>query len=191
MIASLQGLVQQIGKDFVVLQVGGFGLRVFVPRLVLSQAQNDPALFLYTYFAVRENEFSLYGFSSSEELRLFELLLTVNKVGPKLALSILSTLSPELIRSAVIQEEAVIFQRVPGIGKKSAEAIIFALRGKLDQANGSSLGLVSDLDSDVIELLTTLGFSVVEAQTAVQKVGREITDIDQRVAEALKHLDKG
>lgn len=191
MIASLSGTIQTIGADHLVVRVGGVGVRVFVPRTVLEDTGGPGrAVFLHTHLQVRENDLTLYGFETEEDLRLFELLIGINKVGPKLALAILSTLSPELLRSAVAQEEAVILQRVPGIGKKSAEAILFGLRGKLDAGDGRAVGLVSDVDADVIDILTGLGFSIVEAQAAVQKLPRDVKELDARVALALQQLDQ-
>jgi Holliday junction DNA helicase RuvA len=191
MIATLSGTLQKTAPDHLIVQTGGVGLRVFVPRTMLENAgAPGRALFLHTHLLVRENDLTLYGFESEDDLRLFELLISISKVGPKLALAILSTLSPELLRSAVIQEEAIVLQRVPGIGKKSAEMIIFALRGKLDAPDSRTVGLVSDVDSDVIDFLTTLGFSIVEAQTAVQKLPRDVRDLDARVALALQQLDQ-
>ncbi len=188
MIASLTGSVQKVTNDHLIVQIGGIGLKVFAPKNVLENAGSQVSL--HTYLAVRENDLTLFGFDTEDDLRLFNTLLGVQKVGPKLALAILSTLSPELIRSAVIQEEAVILQRVPGIGAKSAERILFALKGKLDYAESSPTGLVSDVDADVIDVLTSLGFSIVESQAALQKVPREISDINERVAQALQSLDQ-
>lgn len=189
MITSIQGPVLAIATQSVTLNIGGLGIRVLATTAALAQAEVGRILFLHTHFVVRETELTLYGFESQEELRLFELLLGVNKVGPKMALSILSTLSPELIRSAVAQEEAIIFQRVPGIGKKSAEQLILSLRGKLKGDDSSSLGFISDVDGDVIELLTGLGFSIVEAQAALQKLPRTVTNVDERLTLALQQLD--
>ena len=192
MIASITGSIQLIEKDALVIAVGGVGLRVRVPQGVLENSGGvGHAIFLHTHLAVRETDLSLFGFETEDDLRVFHLLLGVNGIGPKVALAILSTLSPELLRSAVIQDEAVILQRVPGIGKKSAEKIIFALRGKLDSIDASSAGLISDIDTDVIEVLTSLGFSIVEAQSALQKVPRDVKDINERVAVALRQLDQG
>ena len=189
MIVTLTGLVQDVNDNSLVVLVGGVGLRVFAPKNVLENASGT--ISLHTHLSVRETSLSLFGFKTVDDLRLFETLIGVQKVGPKLALAILSTLSPELIRSAVVQEEAVILQRVPGIGKKSAQNILFALKGKLDYSDAdTSTGLVSDVDADVIEVLTSLGFSILEAQAAVQKVGRDVKDVNERVAQALQHLDQ-
>jgi holliday junction DNA helicase RuvA len=191
MIASLHGTVQRIGKDNLVIGIGGVGLRVFVPRTVLEDVGGvGRSISLHTHLIVREQDLSLYGFESEDDLGLFELLLGVNGVGPKVALAILSTLSPEMLKSAIMQEETVILQRVPGIGKKTAERIMFQLRDKLDfTAVSTTMPFVSDIDSDVIDILTGLGFSIVEAQSALQKLPREVKTMDERVQMALQQLD--
>ena len=127
------------------------------------------------HLIVRETELTLYGFNSEEDLQLFEVLLGVNGVGPKVALAILGTLSPELLKSAIMREDTAVLQRVPGIGKKTAERIMFQLRDKLDLTMISTgRTLVSDVDADVIDVLTGLGFSIVEAQSALQHIPREV-----------------
>ncbi len=191
MIASLSGTVQKIETGSLVVAVGGIGLRVFVPRTVLEDVGGvGRAIRLHTHLLLRENEVALYGFDNEDDLRLFETLLTISGIGPKLALAILSTLTPELLRSAVLHEEAIILQRVPGIGKKSSERILFALRDKFDFGAGTPAVLVSDVDADVIEALTGLGFSIIEAQTALQKVPRTVKDMNDRLAQALQYLDQ-
>ncbi len=191
MIASLSGTVQRIGKDNLIVAVGGVGVRVFVPKTVLEDVGGvGRTIFLHTHFIVREQELALYGFETEDDLGLFELVLGVNGVGPKVGLAILSTLSPEMLKSAIMQEEPVILQRVPGIGKKTAERIMFQLRDKLDfTAVSTTIPLVSDIDADVIDFLTGLGFSIVEAQSALQKLPREAKTVDERVQLALQHLD--
>lgn len=191
MIASLHGIVNHIGDDHLVIAVAGVGLRVFVPRNVLEDVGGvGRNISLHTHLIVRETELTLYGFEGEEDLSMFELLLGVNGVGPKVALAILSTLSPELFRNAVVREEAAVLQRVPGIGKKTAERILFQLRDRLQAVSSGPIPLVSDVDADVIELLTNLGFSIVEAQTALQNVPRDVVDVDERLQRALQHLDQ-
>ena len=193
MIASLEGKVLSIRRDSIVVGVGGVGLHVFVPRNVLEQLPGTGrTIFLYTRLIVRETELALYGFDTEDDLLLFDTLLGVNGVGPKVALSILGTLSPELLRGAVMREETAVLQRVPGIGKKTAERVMFQLRDKLDlTAEAAAAPLVSDVDADVIDILTSLGFSIVEAQSALQHIPREVSDIDDRVQAALQYLDQG
>ena len=192
MIASLSGTVQKIETNSLVIHVGGVGVRVFVPRTVLEDVGGiGRRLTLHTHLLVREDNLSLFGFENEEDLQLFEVLLDVNGVGPKVALSILGTLSPELLKSAIMREETAVLQRVPGIGKKTAERIMFHLRDKLDLGTPSmALPLVSDVDADVIDILTSLGFSIVEAQAALQHVPREVAAIDERVQAALQYLDQ-
>lgn len=192
MIATLEGKIAAVTNHALIVTVGGVGLRVFVPRSMLENVGGiGRTIHLHTHLIVRETELTLYGFESEDDLHLFEVLITVNGVGPKLAQTILSTLSPELIRSAIMREEASVLQRVPGIGKKTAERILFSLRDKIDLRQATATPLVSDVDADVIEVLTTLGFSIVEAQSAVQRVPRDVKAVDERVALALQYLDQG
>jgi Holliday junction DNA helicase RuvA len=192
MIASLSGPIQFIGSDSLVVNVGGVGIRVSVPRTVLEDVGGvGRKIFLHTHLIVREQELSLYGFETAEDLQLFEVLLTVNGVGPKVALAILSTLSPELLKSAIMREETAVLQRVPGIGKKTAERIMFQLRDKLDLTGAeTAVPMVTDIDADVIDFLTGLGFSIVEAQTALQNIPREAKTVDERVQYALQYMDQ-
>lgn len=191
MIASLSGTVQKIEANSLIIQVSGIGVRVNVPRTVLEDVgEIGRRIVLHTYLQVREDALSLYGFETEEDLQLFEVLLGVNGVGPRLALAILGTLSPELLKSAVMREEAAVLQRVPGVGKKTAERIMFYLRDKLKlDTAATAIPLVSDVDADVIDILTGLGFSIIEAQSALQHVPREISTIDERVGAALRYLD--
>jgi len=192
MIASISGVVNGIGDDHLIVNVGGVGVRVFVPDPVLENVGGaGRRISLHTHLVVRETELTLYGFAGEEDRSLFELLLSVSGVGPKVGLSLLSTLSPELFRGAIMREESAVLQRVPGIGKKTAERILFQLRDKLDfTADAAAAPLVDDVDADVIELLTGLGFSIVEAQTALQNIPREATGVDERTQLALQYLDE-
>lgn len=190
MIASLQGTVLKRGEDNIVVGVGGVGVRLFVPRTVLEDTAVGRHINLHTHLIVRETELTLYGFKHEDELNLFEIMLGVKGVGPKVGLAIVSTLSPELLKSAIMREETAVLQRVPGIGKKTAERIMFDLRNKLDFSLDSTTAvpLVADSDAEVIEFLTALGFSIVESQSALQKIPRDIEGVDERVQYALQFL---
>ena len=192
MIASLSGTIQKIEASSLVVAVGGVGVRVFVPRTVLENVGGvGRAIGLYTHLQVREGDLSLFGFENEDDLELFTVLLGVQGVGPKVALAILGALSPELLKSAIMREETAVLQRVPGIGKKTAERIMFQLRDKLDLGGAATaMPLVSDVDADVIDILTSLGFSIIEAQSALQHVPREVQAIDARVQGALQYLDQ-
>jgi Holliday junction DNA helicase RuvA len=190
MIASLQGPILKRSEDYVVVGVGGVGVRVFVPRTVLEDTAVGEQVYLHTHLIVRETELTLYGFKHEDELQIFEIMLGVKGVGPKVGVAIVSTLSPELLKSAIMREETAVLQRVPGIGKKTAERIMFDLRNKLDFSLDSptAVSLVTDNDAEVIEFLTALGFSIVESQAALQKIPRDVKAVDERVQVALQLL---
>lgn len=189
MIARLSGTVWNVGKGYVVLNAGGIGFQVNVPSGVLSRLGGvGQPVELFTHLHVREGELALYGFLMEEELALFRLLLSVSGVGPKAALAVLSTLSPDALRQAVTHEETNILTRVPGIGPKTAKAIIFHLKDKLIPT-GAAAPLLSDADIEVITALTGLGFSLVEAQAALQSLPKdEDLPIEERVRRALAYF---
>jgi Holliday junction DNA helicase RuvA len=190
MIARLSGTVWSIGQDHVTIRVGGVGLQVHVPANVLAQLDGtgQPVDF-FTHLHVRENDLTLYGFLTEDELALFRLLLSVSGVGPKVALAMLGTVSPEALRQAVVQEEPALLSRVPGIGPKTAKAIIFHLKDKIIPSGAAAVSLLSDADAEVIAALTALGFSLVEAQTALQSLPRdEDLPVEERVRQALAYF---
>jgi len=144
---------------------------------------------LFTHLHVRENELALYGFLTEDELTLFKVLLSISGVGPKVALALLGTVSPEALRQAVVQEEPGLLSRVPGIGPKTARAIIFHLKDKLIPIGAEATPLLSDADAEVIAALTGLGFSLVEAQAALQSLPpNEDLPIEERVRQALAYF---
>ncbi|MBX3051164.1 MAG: Holliday junction branch migration protein RuvA [Caldilineaceae bacterium] len=191
MIRQVRGAVTAIGKSFLVIDVGsaagGVGLRVFVPEPTLARFRLESSVTLHTYLQVRESDLSLYGFENTEELAVFELLLGVSGVGPKVALAILSTLPPDTLRLAVANKQPAIVARAPGVGKRTAEKIVLELQGKLAGTSDDLSGLVSamDADSEVIEALTALGYSVVQAQRAVQQIPADVTGVEDRLRIAL------
>src|SRR5215510_11362144 len=118
MIASIEGKVTAKGKDYVVIMTGGIGYKVFTPFQTLERVDSAGETFLHTVLIVREDSLTLFGFATTAERDVFEILLTVNGIGPRLALAILSNMSLDSLRNAVIAERADILTRVPGIGKK-------------------------------------------------------------------------
>jgi Holliday junction DNA helicase RuvA len=190
-IASLRGLVATTGKDWIVLLVGGVGFQVFVPQTVLSDlARPGQEATLHTHLHVRENELTLYGCSSEEELALFRLLLGVSGIGPKVALSMLSSLPPDRLQAAIAQEDEATLARVPGIGPKTAKKLVFDLKDKVQAELGrvEAPAVLSEADADLIAALTSLGYSVVEAQEAVRALPKESLPLEERVRLALAYF---
>jgi Holliday junction DNA helicase RuvA len=190
MIASISGRVQEVYPDSLVVDVGGVGLQVYAPAPLRDRLQAGESVFLHTYLVVREDALTLYGFESRESRELFSLLLGVNGVGPRMALSVLSTLSPDAIRRAVFHEQAEVFQRVPGVGKQTAQKILLYLEHRLPgEAGLAPVSAISAVDTEVIAALTGLGYSVVEAQTALQSIPRDTPqDVEARLRLALQYF---
>lgn len=186
MIGRLVGQVVARGKDHVIVDVGGVGFKVFVPADVLLESRTIQLLTLYTHLQVRENELSLYGFTTEEALEMFNLLLTVPGVGPRAALTISSAMPPDALRLAIGQEQPGLLARVPGVGKKTAEKIVVTLKDRVGTTTPTEeLLALTVADAEVIDALTALGYSIVEAQRAVQGIPRELTGIEDRLRYAL------
>ena len=134
MIASVEGKVGAISADSLVIEVGGLGYRVFAPPSVLASAASGGTLKLHTYHLIREDQQALYGFRTSEELGFFNLLLTVNGVGPKVALAIVGSRPTADLQLAIMTGDQAVLVSIPGIGKKLAERIIFELKEKVAAA---------------------------------------------------------
>lgn len=190
MIARLSGTVWHIGEDYLVVRTDGLGFQVRVPATVLAKLSTaGQPVELFTYLHIRENELTLFGFLTEEELALFKLLLTVSGVGPKVALTLLNTVSPDTLRQAVLKDEPALLSRVPGIGPKTARAIIFHLKDKILSTGAEALPLPTEADAEVIAALTGLGFSLIEAQRALQSLPRdESLPIEERIRLALAYL---
>jgi Holliday junction DNA helicase RuvA len=192
MIASLSGKIIQIEPDSIVIDVGGVGLQVHIPSPVKDYMHPGESVYLYTYLVVRQDALTLYGFDTKEGREYFHLLLSVNGIGPKLGLSILSVLTPDAIRRAVFNEQADVFSRVPGIGKKTAQKILLYLHDRIKAIEGlEPIAMMSDLDTEVLSALTALGYSVVEAQAALQSIPREAPQVvEEHLRLALQYFAK-
>ncbi len=190
MIASIRGIVAVTSQDLVVIDVGGVGVELFATRMALEQCREGDEAYLHTRLIVREDALTLFGFSSVQERELFDTLIKINGVGPKMALAILSTLSLDNLRNAVSSERTELLTRVPGVGKKTAQKIMFELKDKLPVGlDAVPAGGFEDVNSDVMDALVALGFSVVEAQTAIQSLPQDAPeDTEERVRLALQFI---
>lgn len=193
MIGSLRGEVLEKSDTFLLLDVGGVGYIINAPTPVLDGITEGQTLQLRTYLHVRENALTLFGFTDTESMDMFEALLQVQGIGPKVALAIQSTLSNEAIKQAVSRGEAAILARVPGIGPKKAKQIAFQLKGKITYDDVFAEPVpISDDDGEVIAALTTLGYSIVEAQTALQNLPENVKseDVEEKIRAALSGMAK-
>lgn len=193
MITSLQGQVAHTTDEAVTILIGGVGVQVFATRMALELCREQPdAVYLHTRLIVREDSLTLYGFRAEAERELFDTLIKVSGVGPRLAISILSTMSADNLRNAVLSERPELITRVPGIGKKMAQKIVFELKGKLPVGLDAlpTMDGVDDINADVMDALIGLGFSVVEAQSAVQSLPADAPDaVQERIRLALQQLN--
>ncbi len=189
MISIIEGDLAHKAADHIVVRVGGVGIEVIAPFSTIERL-NANRVFLFTRLVVREDSLSLYGFATANERELFDAVLKISGIGPKLAVSMLSTLSVENIRHAVANNRPEIISRVPGIGKKTAQKILLELQDRFPAGLGD-LPQTGEDDSSavVIDALTGLGYSVVEAQAAVQAIPRDAAEsIEDRIRLALQSL---
>ena len=190
MIATLRGEISQIEDTALIVEVGGVGLRVFVPATVRIKVKTGEAAFLFTHLVVREDALTLYGFESQADRDLFNMLLGVDGVGPKVALSVLSTMTLDAIQRAIFADEAELLSRVPGVGKKTAQKMAIHLKDKLKPLDAlKQVAAMSDADSEVLAALTALGYSVVEAQAAIQSIPKDASkETEDRLRLALQYF---
>ncbi len=198
MIASLRGKLLFRGINRVVIDVQGVGYSVGVSLATLGSLPENGEVFLHVHTAVRETALELYGFIDEEERALFEMLLGVAGVGPKIAITILSGIAPESFRQAVLGADIHRLTSIPGIGKKSAERIVLELREKIKKVgagtvSGGVAGAQTALEDDLISSLVNLGYKERVAGAAAKKSLKECepgVSLEQALKTALKELMK-
>jgi Holliday junction DNA helicase RuvA len=153
----------------VILRVGGVSLQVYLPASTLSKLGTEgDRVRLYTHLYLRQDNVALYGFLSPEERELFKTVLSVDGVGPRLALTLLSALSPEQLAMAIASGNAELLSRLPGVGRKTASRLVLELKGKLEKSwSGVTPPYLSQDSADIVTALTSLGYSAAEAAQAL------------------------
>lgn len=196
MIAMLRGRLARRDADWIIVDVGGVGFRVSVPgptAAAMPGVGEEVLLHIHTH--VREDTLALYGFTSDEELRLFEQIVSVSGMGPKLAMTSLSTLRPAEFRRAIFEEDTAALTRIPGVGRKTAQRMILELKGKLtpmpedDAAVEAAAGVAPD--ADAVAALVALGYAEADAARAVraaQRADSAAEDTAELVRLALRQL---
>ncbi len=202
MIAYIKGIVTHRLVEAVYVNVHDVGYRVYVPSSVQSQLQVGEETCLYTYTNVREDAIQLYGFLTIEDYELFLMLISVSGVGPKLGLGILSAISPDQFVGLIISGDTKGLQKLPGIGKKSAERLVLELKDKIESLgivgtftpSGNISALVKSpvgVTEEVIEALMALGYSAQEVQPVVQDVYDGTQEVPELLKQVLAALGKG
>lgn len=195
MIAYVKGILTDISDDTVIVETGGIGVRICVPTSVISSLPHiGEEVMIYTYFKVSEDAMTLYGFNSKKDMDMFASLISISGIGPKGALSILSTMSPDELRIAILSSDDKAISRSPGIGSKTAQRIIIDLKDKIsdkdiismDTSNLSAISSgLDDMTSEAIEALISLGYSSHIAMRAVREVSSD-SDNDNDAQKILK-----
>lgn len=191
MIASLAGVVTHVSPAAVVVEVGGVGLTVSCTPQTAATARAGESIRLHTSLVVREDSLTLYGFTDAEQRAAFEAVQMVSGIGPRTALAVLATLSPEDLRRAIAAEDVATLTKVPGIGTKGAQRMVIELRDRLGSAS-SAVGQPPWQDT-LVEALTSLGWSSRDADAAVAAVAAtagEDVDMGALLRSALQHLDR-
>lgn len=193
MIAMLYGQLHAKGSDWAIVEVGGVGFQVRVPASILEElGEVGEMVRLYTRLLVRDEVVALYGFATPDQLELFDLLLGVSGIGPRLALALLSATSPETLRLAIAREDVEVLMRVPGIGRKTAGRMILELKGRIDLGR---LGLpggtgLSPEQAELVEVLGSLGYTAAESRAAVASLPPEAAGqpLEDRLRLALRYF---
>ena len=188
LISTVRGVLEATGPDWVDVSLGGITLRVNAPMpSVEACGQTGSPVRLFTSLQVREGDLSLYGFESPEARQTFETLIGISGIGPRVALSILSTFQPDALAAAVESGDVKGFTAVPGVGRKTASRIVLELKGKLDLDWATANG--TPLDTDALDALTALGYSQAEAQEALSALSEGSTAAtEDKVRMALQQL---
>jgi Holliday junction DNA helicase RuvA len=189
----IKGKVVDIREDYVILENGGIGYRIYTSKTSLMDIELDKMATMYTYLSVREEGISMYGFSSEEELTMFCNLILVSKIGPKGALNILSTLTPQQIINAIHNNEVDLLCAAPGIGKKTANRIILELKDRIPKDLALERTKVQKEDDHVqlaIDGVMTLGYTRGEVYSIIKQLDINSMDTEQIIREVLKRLSK-
>ena len=199
MLHYLIGKLIQKKENYFILEVGGFGLKIFASLNTLKKmpdangevsAKGGPASGwkVFTHMNIKEDAWDIYGFSDQTELDFFTKLISVNGVGPKTALNILNVDTAERLMAAINEGRVDLLTKASGIGKKTSERVVVELRGKLAQINSEGLTGLMESDSDIVDVLSNLGYTKEQAKQATLKIDPKIKSIEDRIKAALKIL---
>lgn len=194
MFAYIKGILESRTLEYVVIDVSGIGYKIFMSENSMKKVGEIGSIVkVYTYLKVKEDDVSIYGFSSNEELRMFELLVSVSGIGAKLAISILSNIEPSAFAISVVSNDVATLKKLPGIGTKSAQRIILELQDKLksmsiEDAQSEELEKVvnkNDTIEELISALQVLGYNRKEIEKIIPKLKDENADLETLIKKSL------
>ncbi len=189
----IKGNVAEILLDKIIIETNGIGYRINSTMNSAGQLKKGDDTLVYTYLVVREDEMSLYGFISRQELDYFKHLISVSKIGPKVATAILSTYTPQKLGACIANKDINAIAKAPGVGKKTAERIVLELKDKVKETPLETLGyeeVERKADHEVLEALMALGYSRLEGEKAIQAIFDESASSEELIKKALKWLVK-
>jgi len=196
MIAYLKGKLQIKSDEYVVIEVNGVGYKIYMSKIAIDELEENKEVKVYTYLKVREDDVSLFGFNSNEELHMFELLISVGGIGAKSAITILSNITPSKFALAVITNDVNTLKKLQGIGPKTAQRIILELKDKIktEEAISAQTDNIVEQDTheedleELIQALQVLGYRRYEINKILSKIKAE--NLEDRIREALQYLAK-
>ena len=197
MFAYIKGTLEIKSINYVVVENSGIGYKIYMSHKSIGTIGNvGENVKVYTHYHVREDDISLYGFNSEEELRMFEILINVSGVGVKSALTMLSDITPASFAMAVINDDVTRLTKVPGVGRKTAQRLILELKDKLksEDISGEQIEETSikekEIDNDAIIALQVLGYNKKEIEQALEKIEAKNLSVEETIKTALKYLGR-
>ena len=198
MYAYIRGIVDETGADRAVIEAAGVGYELFCSSLTLKTLTIGDEAKLFTHLHLAEGVQALYGFADTEERDMFRKLLNVSRIGPKLALSVLSTMTPSDVRAAIVTDNPAAFDHVSGMGRKTAQRVILELGESIRQENAGFAPVkaadtkpsLPSLQSEAVAALTSLGYDGLTASRAVAKI-KEADSVEELITKALRSMAKG
>ncbi len=199
MISYIKGKLEIKAKDYIVVDVGGIGYKIFMSETAINELEKGKEVKVYTYMRVREDDISLYGFLNNEELVTFELLISVGGVGAKSAITILSNITPSKFALAVITNDVNTLKKLPGIGAKTAARIILELKDKMkteqsiesDKNEEIKEAIVLDNKAnDAVEALCVLGYTKKDVENVIAKIDTSKLTVEEIIRQGLKYLGR-
>ncbi|WP_343344825.1 Holliday junction branch migration protein RuvA [Terrisporobacter petrolearius] len=194
MYSYIKGIIEEISLDYVVIENNGIGYKINASANTIMKVQLGQECKIYTKLIVKEDNMSLCGFYDKEELRMFELLTSISKIGPKVGLGILSFASPKQIGAYILSEDIGKLSKAPGVGKKTAERIVLELKDKIDKNNVEFEATlltnqpVAVSQDEAVDALVALGYSLQESKDAVQKCKKDGLNTEDIIKKSLSYL---